>query len=230
MKASGGASGHLLKKTESYVRSVAPMASLTPAIWAALTSDSASAGQRVLTRHALLKTAFIFNGSIHKSHCSSLMSSESEDAEKAMVRLREITEEVSGDRRVQFFIEGADCRIIAQILGLKDVPNSQFSSLDGLMRQMLEELASEIGIAIDMKEFASATVKSTAKSSDKDKKTSSERKLSTLNMYCCQLSTRVSIVGSTLSSKVNTTHECKHDQAIVGAPSNQQVRNPTKVR
>ena len=168
LKASGGASGHLLKNTEAFVRSRAQGTSLTPEFYKAISVDLKQTDQHVLTRHALLKAAFVHQ-CVDSRNCRSAL--QDPVSEKMMKRLREITQDNTHETDVKNFIEEADVRIVCHQIGCKLECYQQFTKINGLMHAMINELSEVVGVPIAMHEFAdeAETSKPSASTIDKQK-------------------------------------------------------------
>jgi hypothetical protein len=167
LKASGGDDGHLLKQTESYVRSKARHTALRTEIYDAISQDCKGASQRILCRHALLKVGFIHPGIVEKSHCSAMLSSDSEkdEPEKMMVTLRSIVNGMgdgfASSLPVKTFVQSADMRIISHALKLNIFKDPK--KMDALMHKLIEELRFMTSADIPFGEFKDCKEKSEPK-------------------------------------------------------------------
>ena len=159
LKASGGESGHLLKETESYVRTKAPHTELRPEIFELVSKDIKGANQRVLTRHALIKIGFIHPGTVEKNHCTAILApgEEKDLPELMMLRMRGIVDKLSEPLQttlaVKHFMHLADMRILSNgiKLGLyKDDPKQ----IKPLMHNLIHELQGITKVGIPFEEFA----------------------------------------------------------------------------
>lgn len=146
LKASGGAEGHLLKATESFVRAKAPNSSVPAAVYNALSDTCKGEDQRVLSRHAVLKCAFLHAGFITDTHCRAILKfdeTEKKDRqpEMAMRDLRNIvhTEGVASMPQVNVFVQTADVRIVSVALKFGFYQDDA-KTVNTLMYQLIEEL------------------------------------------------------------------------------------------
>ncbi len=120
---SGGASGHLLRNTESFVRNNSTSSTLEPTLVKALSVELKSVDQRVLCRHALMKAAYVYQ-CINPKHVKTILQSDvGGTAEHMMKRFRELVMNLTMDSDLKQFIEKADVRIIGQLLNIDEIPD-----------------------------------------------------------------------------------------------------------
>ncbi len=157
LKASGGENGHLLKETETYVRTQAPHTELRPEIFELVSKDIKGANQRVLSRHGLIKIGFIHPGTVEKNHCTAMLApgEEKDQPEKMMLRVRGIVDKLSDEVKtiaVKRFVQAADMRILSNAMkfGLyKEDPKQ----MDSLMHNIIHELRDITKTDIPFEEF-----------------------------------------------------------------------------
>ncbi len=153
LNCSGGASGDLLKNTESFVRTNSTSVTLDTALVKAMSVELKSADQRVLCRHALMKAAFVYL-CVQTKHVKTLLHSDvGATAEQTMKRFRELVTHLTMDNDLKQFIEKADVRIIGQLLNIDEIPDCKTKTIEGLINEMLHEVASLMETTIEMHEF-----------------------------------------------------------------------------
>ena len=151
LKTSGGTCGHLLKSTEAYVRARTSSSGLPLDLYLALSHDCKHLEQRILTRHALLKTAFEHH-CVNPSQCKSVLVDPECTLETTMRKVREVLSNVADDS-VQSLIEEADVRLIAHKLNWTESPYPKYKTSSGVVYGILEELEKKIGMPIDKGDF-----------------------------------------------------------------------------
>jgi hypothetical protein len=183
---SGGASGHLLRNTESFVRSRSASTSLDAALVKALSVELKSTSQRVLCRHALMKAAYIHQCINPKHVRNALQTDAGGTAERMMQRFRELVNHLTMDNELKQFIENADMRIVGQLMEIHDIPNCKTKTIEGLMNEMLQEVSSLMETSLNMHEFADkAEVKVKAATQDAKPASASSSAPQFLGIVCC---------------------------------------------
>ena len=185
LKFSGGATGHLLKSVETFIRSAAPAATLVPPVYTALGADCAGHDQKVLTRLALLKSAMLTcpNSCITVSNVRTLLGDKEGTADKHMKIMRKLLEDHAAEPEVQQFIERADTKIVGQLLAKKELLEEPSKTVEGLMYAMLTEIAEKMNISVDRKAYEEKKEEPKTKPSAKKSKSSGSGVILALLMY-----------------------------------------------